>query len=569
MTSPLELMRKMVRQGGWWYVVNLVAIVIVLLVELLPGIMVREVLNTLQIGQQKSVPWMLLGAFVGIALVRFVMYLIGTYSNVKMRIPTMNAMRFSLLSRLLQLPAVSALKGSPGEIVSRLRDDIGELPQVIVQINDILALLAFAVVSFIMMYAIAPQATLAIAIPLVMIVVGARFAYDKIYYYRTERRRATGRVIGFIAETYGSVQAVQVAGAEKLVLKHFDKLNTVREHATLREVLYDGLLGASFHSSLTIGIAIMMLMVNQSARSGSFGAGDVAFFVYNLGIISELLFEIGVFIGRQQQLKVSIQRLEYVGHDQPVSDMFSLEEPPTVTPMPPLTNVTVRGLGVEWQNGTFGIRDVDLDLAPGRLVVVTGPVGSGKTTLLRACLGMLPNVHGSIHWNGTLVEDVAERFIPPAVAYTSQVPRLFSDTLRENITQGRPSVDAHIGNAVHGAVMEFDVAQFESGVDTLVGSRGVRLSGGQVQRAAFARMLYETPQVWCIDDVSSALDIVTEQSLWQRFTDIRATVACLIVTHRPTVMQMADEIIILDHGSIVARGTYAELRGQGLLQTEK
>ncbi len=569
MTTPMQLMRKMVRQGGWWYVLNLVAIVIELLVELLPGILVRQVLNALQVGQQQAIPWMLLGTFVGIALVRFVMYWIATYTNIKMRIPTMNAMRFSLLSRLLQLPAVTALKGSPGEIVSRLRDDIGELPQVVVQINDIIALALFAVISFVMMYGIAPQATLAIALPLVMIVVGARFAYDKIYFYRTERRRATGRVIGFIAETYGSVQAVQVAGAEKHVLRHFEALNKVREHATLREVLYDGVLGASFHSSLTIGIAIMMLMVNQSARVGGFGAGDVAFFVYNLGIISELLFEIGVFIGRQQQLKVSIQRLQHVGHGQPVSEMFSLAEPPTATAMPPLTTVSVRGLGVQWANGSFGVQDIDLDLAPGRLVVVTGPVGSGKTTLLRAFLGMFPDISGSIQWNGIDIPDPAERFVPPSVAYTSQVPRLFSDTLRENITQGRPSVTTHIGNAVHGAVMEFDVAQFENGVDTLVGSRGVRLSGGQVQRAAFARMLYETPQVWCIDDVSSALDIVTEQTLWSRFSDIRATVACLIVTHRPSVMQMADEIIILEHGRIAARGSYSELRAQGFLQTDK
>ncbi|MFM2310422.1 MAG: hypothetical protein RLY87_2544 [Chloroflexota bacterium] len=569
MTTPLALMRKMIRQGGWWYVINLVAIVIELLVELLPGILVREVLNTLQAGQQHSIPWMLLGAFVGIALVRFVMYWIATYTNIKMRIPTMNAMRFSLLSRLLQLPAVAALKGSPGEIVSRLRDDIGELPQVVVQINDILALSAFAVISFWMMYSIAPDATLAIALPLIMIVVGARFAYDKIYYYRTERRRATGRVIGFIAETYGSVQAVQVAGAEKHVLRHFQTLNTVREHATLREVLYDGVLGASFHSSLTIGIAIMMLMVNQSARTGAFGAGDVAFFVYNLGIISELLFEIGVFIGRQQQLKVSIQRLEYVGHGQPVSDMFSLTEPATVAPMPALESFAIRDLGVTWPSGAVGIKNIDIDLAPGRLVVVTGPVGSGKTTLLRAVLGMLPQVTGSISWNGERITDTAERFVPPSVAYTSQVPRLFSDTLRENITQGRPNVEHHIGTAVHGAVMEYDVAQFEQGVDTLVGSRGVRLSGGQVQRAAFARMLYETPQVWCIDDVSSALDIVTEQSLWQRFGTIRAKVACLIVTHRPAVMHMADEILVLEHGAILARGTYRELRERGFLQTEQ
>jgi ATP-binding cassette subfamily B protein len=82
-------------------------------------------------------------------------------------------------------------------------------------------------------------------------------------------------------------------------------------------------------------------------------------------------------------------------------------------------------------------------------------------------------------------------------------------------------------------------------------------------------MLYETPQVWCIDDVSSALDIVTEQSLWQRFAAIRTQVACLVVTHRPNVMQMADEILVLDHGRVTARGSYRDLRAQGLLDTEQ
>ena len=568
MTSTLTVLRKMIRQGGWWYVANLVSVFVVVMVELTPGILVREVLNTLQGDTLLTIPWMLLAAFLGIAMVRFLLYWLATFSNIKMRIPTMDAMRFSLLSRLLQLPAVTALKGSPGEIVSRLRDDIGEMPFVLIEINDIIGLSGFAVVAFYMMYQIAPTATYAIAIPLLMIVLGVRFAFDRIYYYRTERRRATGRVIGFIAETFGSVQAVQVAGAEQHVLNHFRGLNKTREHATLREVLFDGMLGATFHSSLNIGIAIMMFVVNRDAIAGTFKAGDVSLFVYNLGVLSELLFSIGIFVGRLQQVKVSVQRLEHISHQHPVAEMFSQDEPAQPAPMPPLEQLTVRGLTAQWPNGTYGIQNIDFDLAPGRLVVITGPVGAGKTTVLRSFLGMLPQVSGEIRWNGAVITEPEERFVPPSVAYTSQVPRLFSDTLRDNLTQGRASVDHHIGTALHGAVLDYDVEQFEQGVDTLVGSRGVRLSGGQVQRAAFARMLYETPQVWCIDDVSSALDIVTEQSLWVRFAAIRTQVACLIVTHRPSVMQMADEIIVLGHGEVLARGTYRDLRAQGLLDTE-
>jgi ATP-binding cassette subfamily B protein len=146
------------------------------------------------------------------------------------------------------------------------------------------------------------------------------------------------------------------------------------------------------------------------------------------------------------------------------------------------------------------------------------------------------------------------------------VPRLFSDSLAENIVQGRHVVDTTMNDAIHGAVFEYDVAQFEHGVQTMVGARGVRLSGGQIQRAAFARMLYDRPQLWCIDDISSALDIETEQQLWQRFGQIRADVACVVVTHRPQVMQMADEIIVLDAGRVRARGTYASLVAAGEIE---
>ena len=508
-TAPLTMIWRMMRQGGWWYVINLSVIVSLLLVELLPGLINRQVLNDLQSKQQMSIPWLLLAALLGITLTRVVLWFSMAYTNPQTRVRSENVMRRSLLARIFQQPAVAALKGSPGEIVSRFRDDIGEMPHVVLQLNDIIALSGFAAVSFYVMYHISASATIAIAAPLVLIVVGARFAYNRIYVYRQERRRATGRVVGSIAETFGAIQAVQVAGAEQHVLQHFDELNHIREKATLREVLFDGLLDAMFRNAVSLGTAIMMFMVYKR------------------------LF-----------------------HDSTIPDQM---------PLPRLAHMQVRNLAVQWANGSYGIRGVDLDLAPGRLVVVTGAVGAGKTTLLRAVLGMLPRVEGEIIWNGEKITNPDLQLLPPAVAYTSQVPRLFSDSIVENITQGRDVADSEMDDAIYGAVFEYDIAQFEHGVSTMVGSRGVRLSGGQIQRAAFARMLYERPQVWLIDDVSSALDILTEKKLWERFIAIRNEVACLIVTHRPQVMSMANEVIVLKNGEIAARGSYVELLANGML----
>lgn len=564
-TAPLTMIWRMMRQGGWWYVINLTVVVVLLLVELLPGLINRQVLNDLQSKQQMSIPWLLLAALLGITLTRVVMWFALSYTNPKTRVRSENVMRHSLLSRIFQQPAVAALKGSPGEIVSRFRDDIGELPHVVLQLNDIIALVCFAAVSFYVMYQISAPATISIAAPLVLIVVGARFAYNRIYIYRQERRRATGRVVGFIAETFGAIQAVQVAGAEQHVLEHFDELNQIREKATLREVLFDGLLDAMFRNAVSLGTAIMMYMVYKQAMAGEFRAGDVSFFVYSLGAISELLGELGIFIGRQQQLRVSIQRLENIGHGLPAEQLFDDSSFPSQIPLPRLATLSVRNLAVQWANGNYGVRGVDLDLAPGRLVVITGAVGAGKTTLLRAVLGMLPRAEGDIVWNGEKITNPDLQLLPPAVAYTSQVPRLFSDSIVENITQGRVVAESEMDEAIHGAVMEYDIAQFEHGVSTMVGSRGVRLSGGQIQRAAFARMLYERPQVWLIDDVSSALDVLTEKKLWERFISIRAEVACLIVSHRPQVMSMANEVIVLKNGEIAARGSYAELLESGVL----
>ena len=159
--------------------------------------------------------------------------------------------------------------------------------------------------------------------------------------------------------------------------------------------------------------------------------------------------------------------------------------------------------------------------------------------------------------------DLAIFCSPPRVAYTPQVPVLLSDTLRENILLGWPEDEQRVADALHRAVLEPDLETFPDGLDTVIGVRGKRLSGGQIQRAAAARMLIRDPELLVIDDLSSALDVETEALLWERMFDSRGdsriAPTCLVVSHRRAVLERADQILLLEQGRIAARGTLQEL----------
>jgi ABC-type multidrug transport system fused ATPase/permease subunit len=219
----------------------------------------------------------------------------------------------------------------------------------------------------------------------------------------------------------------------------------------------------------------------------------------------------------------------------------------------------VRGLTYGHPGSAGGIADVSFVLERGSFTVITGRIGAGKTTLLQVLLGLLPCEAGEILWNGRPVGDPGTFFVPPRSAYTPQVPRLFSETLRENLLLGWPHDGALLDAALHAAVLEPDVAALDRGLDTPVGTRGVKLSGGQVQRTAAARMFVRAAELLVLDDLSSALDAETEAELWRRLFARGRDLTVLAVSHRPTALRRADQVLVMENGRLVARGALDDL----------
>jgi len=364
-----------------------------------------------------------------------------------------------------------------------------------------------------------------------------------------------------------------VAGAEVNMLARFRMLNDERRTMMVKDRTFTAVLEAVFRNTINVGTGLILLLAaGRLANTGAAGIsiGQFSLLVFLLGMITEAAYFSGMFVARAKQGAVSFDRLidslqgaEWERLFTPVElwldDELPPGQPPTMDPEP-FVGLEVRGLSYRYNGTDTGISDVDLTVGAGEFVVVTGRIGSGKTTLLRTILGLLPATDGSIVWNGQIIEDPSTVMVPPRVAYTPQVPRLFSMSLRDNLALGDSVTDETIDESVYIATMNRDVDLMPDGLDTMIGPRGVRLSGGQIQRSASARMFASRPQLLVLDDVSSALDVETEKLLWRRLFDSRFDVATLVVSHRQTAMARADRIIVMENGRVAATGTATELQ---------
>ena len=205
------------------------------------------------------------------------------------------------------------------------------------------------------------------------------------------------------------------------------------------------------------------------------------------------------------------------------------------------------------------LRDVCLELNSGETVALVGATGSGKTTLLNLIVRLADATAGTINLDGTDIRDMPLKELRTAVACAFEDPTLFSVSVRENVTLGRPDApDEEVEAALAAAQAEF-VAELPWGLDTRIGEQGMSLSGGQRQRIALARAILARPSVLLLDDPLSALDVHTEAKVTEALGHVLADATALVVAHRPSTVALADRVAVLADGEIIATGTHHEL----------
>jgi ATP-binding cassette, subfamily B, bacterial len=545
--------RRMIHLANYrarWYWVGTACWIMWFATPLLPGWLTAKVFDELQTRGVTGHFWGLASLLLGVQAAAAMLIHAGHRIYIQGVEASKNAMRVNAVAGQLASGGPSAAPRTVpvGDAVSRLRDDPFDVLFLLDNWVDLAGSLIYGIIASIVLIRIDPVAGIAGIAP--MLIVGLLNSRVGAYArrFRGRSRAASSAVGDFLNSAFEASLTVKVAGAQPAVLRRLRELNDRRAHSQARDGIWNELVWTlnSAMADIFVGVALLV------AARRSMTTGEITLFAAYLVNLVWLPMRIGGTVVGRRRYEVSAGRLDALVAPCEPGAVDRLTEHrimpvlggrPVVPSSPPsrqrLERLEVRGLTVKAR----GLVGIDLTISRGDLVVVSGAVGVGKTSLLRAVIGLTEIDEGEVLWNGSPVGDRAAFFVPPQCAYVAQVPRLFADSLVNNLRLGYDLSQDDVLAAVSLAAFDDDASGFPRGLETLVGTRGVRLSGGQAQRAAAARALVHRPELLVLDDLTSALDVETELELWSRLAAAGMTV--LAASNRPAALARADFVLEL------------------------
>lgn len=459
-----------------------------------------------------------------------------------------------------------------GELLNIFRNDIGMLKSFLLQITEEFAICIYSCLVVVVLFRIDPLILFSVLAVSFFSVFLIRTGYKKLSEYQRKVRKMDGIVNGFVGEILSSVLAVKIAGATNSILSYFEELCKERGKVSIYQSVLRQILNSANQISFEIGEGLILILAFRMMREGSFSIGDFALFTFLFDSISNVISSTAQVVSEIPQVRIAAERIEKMlklyraeKPDQIYRKSYKGLENEILEIDVPMKTVKVKNLDCYTKDGRKILDQINITLKKGTVTVVSGKTASGKTMLLRTFLGLYPTQNGVIYWNGKKLEKQNINFMPPIMAYTPQNPNFFSESIKDNILPDKITKEKmkyrNIDAAIRLGILEDDMKELEYGVDTVLGMKGAKVSGGQKKRIALSRMYAREAEIYVIDDVSSALDTETEKKVWKQVKN-QADKTFFISSNSKYALEIADQIVFLVNGRMEVYGNLEDALGK-------